>query len=133
MGAQTFITPAGDEMVVLPMADYVTLLARAGDASAEDQMTARIVRETSEMIASGQDVALPEFVFEEIEAGQHPVAVIRRFRGMTQAALAREAGVSQGFISGLEQGGKAPSMSTLHKLGRALAVPGSLLVPPEGT
>lgn len=110
----------------------VKLRARGGDSAAEDLMTARIVRETREMIARGEDVALPEAVFEEIEAGGHPVAVIRRFRGLTQAALAREAGVSQGFISDLEQGGKTPSVGTLHRLGRALGVPGRELVPPEG-
>ncbi len=77
--------------------DYEALLARAGDEDAEDAMTARIVRETTEAIARGEDVALPAAVWEAIEGGESPVRVLRKHRGLTQAKLA-EANAARNLV-----------------------------------
>ncbi|MBI2461074.1 MAG: helix-turn-helix transcriptional regulator [Candidatus Rokubacteria bacterium] len=46
--------------------------------------------------------------------------VLRRRRGMTQAALAHRAGLSLGYLARLELGRHDPSLTTLRKLARAL-------------
>jgi transcriptional regulator with XRE-family HTH domain len=54
----------------------------------------------------------------------------RRDAGLSMAALAAKAGVSQPFISRLERGRASPSMSTLTRLAAALGVaPGDLIAP----
>jgi transcriptional regulator with XRE-family HTH domain len=49
-------------------------------------------------------------------------------RGMTQEALAHEAGITTSYASQLERGRKAPSLTVILKLCRALdCLPGDLL------
>lgn len=120
MNAQIINTPTGDELVIISRADYDALLARAED---EDAATARVIARTN-----GEE-AFPESLWEEIEAGTHPVAAFRKYRKLTQADLAKASTISQGFISELEQTGKKMSLATLHKLARALEVPTSALIP----
>ena len=43
-------------------------------------------------------------------------------RGLTQAALAERAGLSQIFIAKVEGGARAPSRPTLERLARALRI-----------
>jgi ribosome-binding protein aMBF1 (putative translation factor) len=126
MGTPQIITTEAGDLVVLPRADYDALLARAGDGDAEDIMTARIIARTD------REEAFPESVWAAIENGAHPVEVFRKHRGMTQAQLSASSKVSQGFISELEKSGKTPSLSTLQKLGQALGVTGTMLVPEQG-
>jgi len=124
---QIIRTAAGEELVVLPRRDYDALVARAGDAAAEDAATARLVAESDKAIAAGADIVLPETVFEAIEAGESPVRALRRFRAMTQAALAQAAGISQPYLSDIEAGRKTGTPSTLKALAAALSVPLDLL------
>ncbi|MDO8409815.1 MAG: helix-turn-helix transcriptional regulator [Phenylobacterium sp.] len=132
MGAVQFIqTDAGEELAILSRAEYELLLARAGDPAAEDLAATAIVTRSNEDLARGADVAMPEEVWEAIEGGTHPVAAIRQWRRMTQVQLAKASGVSQGFLSELEQGQKTISISTTQKLGRALDVPWSVLAPDQ--
>lgn len=48
------------------------------------------------------------------------LAAIRRSRHLSQATLAKKAGVSRSFISDLEQGNYIPSIRTICKLCKAL-------------
>jgi transcriptional regulator with XRE-family HTH domain len=53
---------------------------------------------------------------------------LRDKRDLTQADLAKKAGVSPGYVARLETGHHDPKLSTLHKLAKALGVPvGALL------
>jgi DNA-binding XRE family transcriptional regulator len=128
MGVQIIRTESGEELVVLPRREYVALLARAGDEAAEDEMTGILVDETKAAIARGEEVALPEAVWQAIEAGESPVKVLRKHRGLTQAELAAVAGVSQGYVAELEAGRKTGAPETLKALARALGVPLDVLV-----
>ncbi len=47
----------------------------------------------------------------------------RRRLGLTQAKLAELIGVSTSFVTEIETSRKAPSFSTIEKIGRALEVP----------
>jgi transcriptional regulator with XRE-family HTH domain len=62
------------------------------------------------------------------------VRALREKAGLSMRALAASAGVSQPFLSQVERGVSAPSMSTVYRLASALAVvPGDLLptLPPD--
>jgi transcriptional regulator with XRE-family HTH domain len=49
-------------------------------------------------------------------------ARIRREKGLTQEALAERSGLSQQYISGLENGLRNPTIVTLYELATALGV-----------
>ena len=53
---------------------------------------------------------------------------LRERKGMTQAALANEAGVSRAYLSRLEMGRHDPPLSTLRRLAKALGVSVASLV-----
>jgi transcriptional regulator with XRE-family HTH domain len=62
-----------------------------------------------------------------VEIGRR-VRELRQRRGLTQAKLARGAGLNQGFISEIERGHRNPSHASLHALASALQVaPAALL------
>ena len=54
----------------------------------------------------------------------------REGRGLTQAELARMAGISQGHLANLEAGRRTPRLAVLERLARALEIsPGELMAP----
>jgi ribosome-binding protein aMBF1 (putative translation factor) len=116
MEVQFIHTESGEELVVLSRRAYDALLASAGDAAAENRAGARILAETQ-----GQ-TALPDAVWERIDAGEHPIRAVREWRGLTQAALAAEVGLAQGYISGLESRRREGSASTLRQIAKVLGV-----------
>ncbi len=125
---QIIRTEAGEDLVVLPLRDYEALRARAGDEAAEDDMTARIIAETSAAIARGEDIALPDQVWEAIEAGAHPVKVLRKHRGLTQAGLAEVTGLTQGYLAQIEARKRSGAPESLKAIAKALGVPLDVLV-----
>ncbi|MGI6036574.1 MAG: helix-turn-helix domain-containing protein [Limnochordia bacterium] len=48
---------------------------------------------------------------------------LREKKGLTQAALAKDAGLAQSFVSSIESGQKSPTVRSLQKLANALDVP----------
>ena len=115
---QTFSAPDGTEMVVLPASEYARLRRLAEDAedvSGAQQVLARI--EAGEGTMPGQVLDL--ILDEEM----HPVAAWRRYRGLSQAALADQAGLSQVWISRIERGGGYGSRATRQRLAEALDAP----------
>jgi len=60
------------------------------------------------------------------------VRTAREAAGLSTRALARRSGISQPFVSQIERGVTAPSISTLYRIAEVLNVtPASLLPPPE--
>ena len=113
---QIIITESGEELVVLPRRDYDAMRARLGEEAAEDRMTARILAETREA------AALPAELWDEIEAAPSPIGPLRKWRNMTQAALAHATGLSQGYLSELERGKKSGDVATLRTIASVLGV-----------
>lgn len=115
---QTFSAPDGTEMVILPAAEYarLKLLAEdAGDVAEALAIQARI---------EGGEGTMPGGVLNMIlDEGLHPIAAWRRYRGLSQAALARKAGLSLVWISRIERGGGYGSKLTRRKLAEALDAP----------
>jgi len=128
MGKPQIIHAGGEDLVVIPRADYEALLARAGDPASEDLLTARIVDATSAKLAKGEDIALPGAVWDAIEGGEPPLRAIRKYRGLTQSAVAARAGLRQGYIADIEGGRKTGSAASLKAIAAALEVPLGVLV-----
>jgi ribosome-binding protein aMBF1 (putative translation factor) len=61
------------------------------------------------------------------------VAAYRAQRGLSQAALARELGVSQPLIARLEAGEHEPTIATLSRLSRHLGLEFHLHITPQST
>lgn len=95
------MSQAADDQVVITRAEYDELLAyRAGPARTR-----------------------PPEVKTMIRQGSTALRAWRRYRGMTQAQLAAQGGVTQGHLSELEaSGGKQPTLLTVRFLARALNV-----------
>ncbi len=122
MGIQIITTDAGEELVVMSRRDYDAMLARGGDEDAEDRMTLLIAAE-----ARGE-AALPAPVSAAMLAGDSLLRALRKWRGMTQAAVAAQAEINQGYLSELEAGTKTGAAETLRRLARVYDAPEGWLV-----
>lgn len=115
---QHFTAPDGTEMVVLRAEDWERLRAYAEDE--ED------VREASAIMArieAGEGTMPGEVLNLMLDEGLSPLAAWRRYRGLSQAALAKKAGLSQVWVSRIEAGGGYGSRETRKKLAAALEAP----------
>lgn len=59
---------------------------------------------------------------------------VRRLRvakGLTQEQFSVASGFTQQYISGLERGGRNPTVLSLHQLAAALGVPAEVLLTPD--
>ena len=72
---------------------------------------------------SGRDPGLPPDEMRELLAASSPLAFWRRKRGVTQSQLAKEAGVTQNYISDLETGNREGSPVQWLRIARVLGVP----------
>ncbi|WP_244980386.1 helix-turn-helix domain-containing protein [Brucella anthropi] len=113
-----FITsPQGEEMAVLPKADYDKLLEAFEDR--EDIAAARTFREK---LAAGEEELIPaEFVNRMID-GENKIKVWRDYRGMSAKALAEAAGISAAYLSQIEKGVREGSLDAMKKIAEALKV-----------
>lgn len=118
-------TPGGEELAVLPRADYEALLSRADDA---DATTARLIESSRKAIADGQDVVLPKAVVDRMTSGENRVRVLREWREMIQVELAAATGISQNYLSAIETGARKGPAELQARLARALGVPTDLLI-----
>ncbi len=80
------------------------------------------VAQFRDRLASGEEELVPESVLDAIQAGESRIRVWRKHRGMTMAALSKEAGISQPFLSQIEDGKRAGKAETLRKIAAALKV-----------
>lgn len=108
MTVQTFV--ANGDMVILSRADYERLVERA---EALDDL-----RVFDESEAADEEAFPAEFAKALLET-DCPLRVWRKYRGLTQAQLAKVAHVRQGTISGIEKGA-SPKLATARTLAEAL-------------
>jgi DNA-binding XRE family transcriptional regulator len=118
---QIIRTPSGDELVVLPRAEYEALLERADHAAEDIDDVAIYDARKAELAAGG--VVLPPEVSAAILRGDSRLKAIRNWRGKTQLYLDATTGISQGYLSDLESGRRKGSPETIANLARALNVP----------
>lgn len=102
--------PGGENLVLVPMAEYEAL--RAAAEAAEH------ARAVAAVAAGGETLSEAE-VLEALDATT-PLAFWRKRRGLTQAALASEAGISRSYLAGLEAGNRKGDPALFLRLARAL-------------
>lgn len=119
---QIIRSPSGEELVILPRAEYEALRAAAAgmDEDAEDQ-TLYDARKAA--LAAGQDMPLPEPVSKLLLRGNSRLKAIRLWREMSQTELADKAGIGQGYLSDLESGRRTGSSDVLRALAERLDIP----------
>ena len=122
---QIIRTPAGEELVVLPRADYEALVERA-DHEAEDAEDVAIYDARKAELAAGGGILPPE-VSAAILRGDSRLKAIRNWRGETQLHLTFKTGIAQGYLSDLENGRRRGTSDTIAKLAQALNVPAEWL------
>jgi len=122
MGTPQIIrTPSGEELVVLPRAEYEALLERADhDAENADDVAIYDARK-AELAAAGG--VLPPEVSTAILRGDSRLKAIRKWRDETQLRLESKTGIGQGYLSDLESGRRMGTAETIAKLAEALDVP----------
>ncbi len=118
---QIIRTPGGEELVVLPRAEYEALLERAG-YEGEDAEDVAIYDTRKAELAVGDGV-LPVEVSAALLRGDSRLKAIRNWRGETQLHLAAETGIGQGYLSDLESGHRTGTPETIAKIAQALNVP----------
>jgi len=118
---QIIHTAAGD-LVVIPREDYEALLAAASadDEAAEDAADVAAYDEAKAELAAGRDQALPREVGAAILKGASRLTAWRKFRNLSQAVLADQAGIGQGYLSQIERGERIGAPDTLKRLAECL-------------
>jgi DNA-binding XRE family transcriptional regulator len=112
-----FTTPAGEQLAVLPLADYERLIAvveEAEDAGLYDAVKRRL--------AAGEEEAIPAVFAKRLIAGESPVRVWREYRGLSQQVLAAKADVSAAYLSQIESGAREGRIAAMRRLADALSV-----------
>jgi DNA-binding XRE family transcriptional regulator len=72
---------------------------------------------------------LPSELADRLAARQeHPVRILRKFRAMTQEALAAAAGLSRPYLTEIETGRKEGSVQAMKAIAGALQVEAGLLI-----
>ncbi len=120
---QIIHTPKGDDMVVLPRRDYERLLRARRDED-EDSEDARLANEQLALIKAGKLKMIPlEDIRKKMKPSPtHPVAIFRKHRGLTAAALAKKAGVSRVTITHIENRTRKGTVANYQAIARALGV-----------
>jgi len=99
------------EWAIIPYAEYRKLL--------EAQEHLDDVRAFDEAVSS-QEELLPAKMVRRIVEGENPVLIWREHRGLTQAALAKDAGITPAYLSQIETDARHGSTRVLRLLADAL-------------
>lgn len=125
--AQTIKTPSGEDMVVLPKADYDRLLAAARD-KLEDEADAREAARILARLESGEEETLPFEIVKRLRT-ENRIKVLREYRGMTQRELAKAAELNPLYLSQIECGRATGGIKSLTRLAEALSVGVEMIAP----
>lgn len=125
--AQTIKTPSGEDMIVLPKADYDRLLAAARD-KLEDEADAREAARILARLESGEEETLPFDIVKRLRKENH-VKVLRAYRGLTQKDLAKAAEMNPFYLSQIECGRATGGVKSLTRLAEALGVAAEMIAP----
>jgi DNA-binding XRE family transcriptional regulator len=117
MNVQTINRDGKPEYVVLPWAEYQALLA-----AAEDAIDGALLDVFREKLASGDEEMVPSAVVDALLEGASPVKGWREYRGLTQDALATQAGISKAYLCQIETGKRKGAIKTLRAIATALGL-----------
>jgi DNA-binding XRE family transcriptional regulator len=117
---QIITTPSGEELVIVPRAEYEALVRAAGEAT-ED--AADIAAYDARKHDPEGAARLPAELTMAMLKGDNRLKALRKWRGLTQAQLAEATGLGQGYLSALEKDRRTASAKAAEKMAHALAVP----------
>lgn len=109
------LTIDGEPFVALPRQAYEKLVE-----AAEDAADLAAVEKFKRRLAAGEEEFVPSTVVDRILSGESAVRVWREHRGMTVAALAEQAGITQPYLSQIETGKREGTLRTMKKIAEAL-------------
>ena len=101
-------TPAGEDIVILPAAEFERLVDLAEDA--------RDVRDAEKALAEIEAGTAELLSRADVQAyldSPSPLAFWRKRRGLTQAALAEAVGVSQAYMAQIESGKRTATSGSI--------------------
>ena len=120
MTVQFFKTPAGEEIAILPRAEYEALIQRAAAAeSGEDDLDVAMYDTRKAEVS----FHLPAEVTAIMLRGDSLLKAVRKWRDKTQLYIEFKTGIGQGYLSDLESGRRKGTPETLARLADALEVP----------
>lgn len=114
---------AGQKMAMLPIADYQRLLDVV-----ENKTDAVAALDAEQRRLAGEEY-LPADLIDRILAGESPLHVWRKHRGMTLVQLGERAGCGSGHLSRIETGERGGTVDLWVKLADALNVSVEDLIP----
>ena len=126
--AQTIKTPAGDDLVVLPKADYQRLIAAARE-KLEDDADAREAARVLARLESGEEETMPFDIVKRLRS-ENRIKVLREYRQMTQRELAEAADMNPLYLSQIECGRATGGIKSLSRVAEALGVGLEMIAPP---
>lgn len=116
MSVQLILKEGQPEYAVLPYDMYLRLVE-----DAEMLADVRDYDAAMERIAAGEELIPAEVVYALLDGG-NPIRVWREYRGLSQAELAAQAGISASYLSQLEAGKRNGQVEVLSAIGAALNV-----------
>ena len=116
MNVRFVTTPEGEEMAVLPRAEFEALTEAVDHARAVAAYRA------------GRVPGLSPDEARQLVTAVSPLSFWRKYRGMTQAALAQQASIAQNYLSDIENGKRAGPVELWLRLSSVLDVPVEALV-----
>lgn len=102
---------------VLPIAEYQRLIDLADEAAG---------RRAFDTYRANPPETFPADVADQLVKGEHPVRVLRGYRGLTLAQLADQAGLTQACLAEIEAGGQG-DMAAITRIAAALRVAPDLI------
>lgn len=117
MTAHMFKTPSGEEMVIMPKAEFDRLVL-----AANENESLRLAEEVLARIESNAEETFPSELVDRLLAQDQPVRALREYRGLTTSALARMSGISRVYLSQIETGERVGTVETLIRIAKALGV-----------
>jgi len=119
---QFIVSPSGDELAVLPRSEYERLAELDREAAEDAADAAAYVEAKAEWEAEGRSIFPPELSALFLKTKSR-LAAIRKWRGLSQEALAGKAEIQQGYLSDIETGRRGGAQATVERLAKALDVP----------
>ncbi|MBN9551983.1 MAG: helix-turn-helix transcriptional regulator [Alphaproteobacteria bacterium] len=111
----TFLTtPGGEELAIMPRREF--------EALQEALEAAEHARDLADYRA-GRIPGLSPDETRALVSAASPLAFWRGYRGMTQRELARKAGITQNYLSEIENGKRTAGVMKIMKLAAALDLP----------
>ena len=108
-------TPSGEAIVIVPADQYERLVA-----AAEDARDVAIAEKALAEFEAGVGEALTDAEMSALLRAHSPLAFWRKRRSLTQPALAKAVGITQGYLAQIERGTRVGDVDLHRRLADVL-------------